>query len=77
MNGLIPYHDYQLDWRHQSDLDERVSESFGVDPGVEYAVESKCIHCDPTFVPTGEDGWCECECHDRALRRVLREGKFK
>jgi hypothetical protein len=23
----------------------------------------KCIHCDPSFVPTGPDDWCNCQCH--------------
>jgi len=27
------------------------------------AAEAKCIHCDPAFVPTGPDDWCNCHCH--------------
>lgn len=23
-----------------------------------------CIHCDPTFKPTGPDDWCYCKCHN-------------
>lgn len=25
-----------------------------------------CVHCDPSFVPTGPDGWCDCSCHKPA-----------
>lgn len=24
---------------------------------------ARCIHCDPTFKPTGPDDWCQCQCH--------------
>lgn len=24
----------------------------------------KCIHCDPSYQPTGPDGWCDCQCHN-------------
>jgi len=25
----------------------------------------RCIHCDPTFKPTGPDDWCYCQCHEK------------
>ena len=47
MSELINGLDNWLDSRHQSDLDDRVSdESFGVDPGVEYAVEEEEMNSD-------------------------------
>lgn len=27
----------------------------------------KCIHCDPSFIPTGPDDWCYCRCHETEL----------
>lgn len=32
-------------------------------PGCKCSRPDKCLHCDPTFVPTGPDGWCDCKCH--------------
>ena len=29
----------------------------------ERCLAEKCIHCDPTFKPTGPDDWCYCKCH--------------
>lgn len=28
------------------------------------ARQAKCIHCDPSFKPTGPDDWCYCICHN-------------
>lgn len=30
----------------------------------EHARPQRCLHCDPTFKPTGPDDWCNCVCHD-------------
>lgn len=27
----------------------------------------RCIHCDPSFVPSGPDDWCYCICHRKDL----------
>jgi DNA-directed RNA polymerase subunit RPC12/RpoP len=31
------------------------------------ADEQRCIHCDPSSVPSGPDDWCKCRCHNKEL----------
>lgn len=35
-------------------------------PSAQPVGEQKCIHCDPSVVPTGPDDWCGCACHKKS-----------
>lgn len=39
----------------------------GCSCGYYQAPPKKCLHCDPSFVPTEPDGWCYCVCHRNDL----------